>query len=278
MKGTTAGQKPKSQIPTPKSSSPWNPDQYARDRDERSQPYFDLLGLVRPRPGMRVVDLGCGTGELTQVLHQQLQAAETVGVDRSETMLARSEAYAGNGLRFERGDIAHFSAPDAFDLVFSNAALQWVDDHDHLLPRLTKALAPGGQLAVQVPANHDHISHLIAHQIAGEEPFRSALGGYIRTVPVLEPEAYAAMLDRLGFVEQHVRLQVYPHHLAAREDVVEWNKGTLLTDYQQRMPPDLYERFLTRYRERLFSALEDTRPFFYPFKRILFWGMLADRA
>lgn len=254
--------------------STWDPEQYDRFRAERSRPFYDLLALVRPRPELRVVDLGCGTGELTRDLHRRLEARETLGVDSSETMLARSGEFAGEGLRFERGDIARFAARGEYDLVFSNAALQWVADHESLLARLTDALAPGGQLAVQVPANYDYPTHTTAAELAGEEPFASALDGYALRRPVLAPEEYAALLDRLGYREQHVRLQVYAHHLDGREDVIEWVKGTLLTDYEKRMPADLFARFLADYRARLLPRLADTRPFFYPFKRILFRGSL----
>src|SRR5574342_392777 len=158
----------------------WNPAQYERFAAERRRPFLDLMALVRPRPGMRVVDLGCGTGELTRVLHLDLQARETLGLDNSDTMLAKSAAFAGNGLRFELADLAGFSSDHAYDLVYSNAALQWVPGHDILLQRLTNALADGGQLAVQIPANHDHPSHVVASEVAREEPFRSALDGYSR--------------------------------------------------------------------------------------------------
>jgi trans-aconitate 2-methyltransferase len=253
-------------------TSPWNPDQYARFRNERSQPFLDMLELVQPASGGRAVDLGCGTGELTPALHARLQARETVGLDSSESMLAKSGEFAGNGVRFERGTIESFAPAEPFDVVFSNAALQWVDGHEELFPRLAKAVAAGGQLAVQMPANDDHPSHLTAHAVAREEPFATALGGYSRTWPVKKPEWYAELLDRLGFSEQSVRLQVYGHHLASRDEVVEWVKGTLLTDYQKRMPPETYEQFLKRYRERLMPRLEDRKPYFYAFKRVLVWG------
>lgn len=250
----------------------WNPEQYERYRAERSQPFYDLMALVRPRPGMRVVDLGCGTGELTRELHRYLGAAETVGIDSSDAMLVKAAPLAGDGLTFRLGDIAGFEAAGEYDLIFSNAALQWVPRPGETIERLTGALVAGGQLAVQVPANHDHPSHIVTAEMVAEEPFREALGGYVREKPVLEPEEYAGLLDRLGYREQHVRLQVYGHHLASREDVIEWVRGTLLTDYEKRMLADLYLLFLERYRERLLPRLEDTRPYFYPFKRILFWG------
>jgi len=221
---------------------------------------------------MRVVDLGCGTGELSARLHHELAAGETLGIDRSEAMLARARPRAEGGLRFEAGDIAAFAARAAYDLVFSNAALHWVDD-TALFARLTAALRPGGQLAVQMPANFDHPSHLVAAQVAGEAPFCDALGGHARAGrAVLPPEEYALLLERLGYAEQHVRLQVYGHRLAARDEVVEWVKGTLLTDYQRRLPAELYARFVARYRERLLPALEDTRPYFFTFKRVLLWA------
>ena len=247
----------------------WDPDQYERFADERSAPFWDLLGLVRPVPGGRVVDLGCGSGELTAELHRALRAAETLGLDSSPAMLAKAWPRAGDGLRFDLGDIAGFDQ-GGWDVVFSNAALHWLPDHQTLLARLAGLLAAGGQLAVQMPANADHPSHLVAAELATEAPFSAALGGYRRQWPVQPPEWYATLLDRLGLAAQHVRLQVYLHRLAGPEEVVEWVRGTLLTDYQRRLPAELFDEFLGRYRERLLRRLDDERPYRYPFKRILF--------
>jgi trans-aconitate 2-methyltransferase len=251
----------------------WNPELYERFHDERSRPFFDLLALVRPRPGARIVDLGCGTGELTEQLHRSLGARETLGIDASDAMLAKSRDRSAEGLRFEKGDIADFAPEPSFDLVFSNAALHWLPDHAGLFARLTGALRDGGQLAVQVPANHDHPSHGVAAEVAAETPFREALGSRPAGQPgVLAPEAYATLLDRLGYAEQHVRLQVYAHRIPARDAVVEWTKATLLTAYEQRLPTELFFQFLARYRERLLPRLEDTRPYLFLFKRILMWA------
>jgi len=151
----------------------WSPDQYERFRGERAQPFWDLAALVESRPGMRVVDLGCGTGELTRALHEQLGAAETLGIDNSPEMLAKAPSAAG--LRFENAGIESF-AGNNLDLVFSNAALHWIPDHERLFGPLTAMLAPGGQLAVQMPANDDHPSHRTAAEVArelGVEPRRS---------------------------------------------------------------------------------------------------------
>jgi len=250
----------------------WQPEQYERFARERRQPGLDLMGLVQPRPRMRIVDLGCGTGELTRELHAKLGAEETLGVDSSAAMLDRARPRAGDGVRFALGDVATFAAERPYDLVFSNAALHWVADHEELFSRLTGVLAPGGQLAVQVPANHDQPSHRVAAELAAEEPFRSALAGRTRSNQILEPTAYAALLDRLGYGEQIVRLQVYGHHLASREEVVEWVKGTTLTAYQEALSPALFADFLERYRTRLLAQLEDRRPFFFPFKRLFLWA------
>ncbi|MBA2596375.1 MAG: methyltransferase domain-containing protein [Chloroflexota bacterium] len=253
-------------------TSDWNPEQYGRFRDERARPFFDLLDLVHPRPGMRVVDLGCGTGELTREMHRRLAARETLGIDNSPAMLAKTEPFAGDGLTFMEGDIGAFTSQAGYDLVFSNAALHWIPDHEALLRRLTAALTETGQLAVQVPANDDHLSHATAVAVAREEPFHALLGGHVRQSPVLAPEVYATLLHRFGYRQQHVRLQVYPHELESREAVVEWVRGSVLTDYERRLPEAVWPEFLARYRERLLPQLADTRPFFYPFKRILFWG------
>ncbi|MCA9880556.1 MAG: methyltransferase domain-containing protein [Thermomicrobiales bacterium] len=257
---------------TARAAVDWNPAQYAKYRDERAQPFFDLLALVQPQPDMRVVDLGCGPGELTSELHRALGARETVGIDNSPAMLEKAAAYAGAGLRFAAGDLGTFCDSGAFDLIFSNAALQWSPDHPALLARLTASLAPGGQLAVQVPANDDAPSHALAAVVASESPFREALGGFTRQSPVLPPAAYAALLYQLGYQQQTVRLQVYGHLLPGREDVIEWVRGTWLTAYEKRLPAELWPAFLERYREALFAQTPDDRPFFYPFKRILFWG------
>ena len=251
----------------------WKPDVYERFHDERSRPFVDLLALVRPRPGMRIVDLGCGTGELTERMHRTLAARETIGIDASDAMLAKTRERKAGGLRFEKGDIADFTSDGDFDLVFSNAALHWLPGHEALFARLTRALSVGGQIAVQVPANYEHPSHTVAAEVAGESPFREAFGdGPVGQPGVLRPEDYATFLGRLGYVEQHVRAQVYAHWLPARDAVVDWTKGTLLTAYEQRLSPELFKQFVERYRERLMPRLEDTKPYLFLFKRILLWG------
>jgi trans-aconitate 2-methyltransferase len=253
----------------------WDPVQYDRFQHERRQPFYDLLSLIQPVRGGRAVDLGCGTGELTVDLHHHLEATETIGIDRSASMLTGHDRLAGDGVSFSVRDIATFPDPGGsdghFDVIAANASLQWVPDHHGLLARLTAALRGGGQLAFQVPANGDHPSHTIAEAVAAEAPFAAALAGGAdpRLVPVLPPEDYAVALHRLGFSEQLIRLQVYGHVLESTNAVVEWVKGTLLTPYREQLDPDTYDAFVDRYRRRLLRALGDQHPYFYPFKRIL---------
>jgi trans-aconitate 2-methyltransferase len=243
----------------------WSPTQYEKFKDQRAQPFHDLVALVEPRPGMRVIDLGCGTGELTRGLHEQLEAAETLGVDSSPEMLAKAAAFATETLHFAQSAIEDVTSDRPYDLVFSNAAVHWVEDHSSLFARLTKLVADDGQLAIQMPANHDHPSHLVAAQLAPQ------FGVNPRVVPVLSPEEYAALLYRLGFTQQHVRLQVYGHVLESARGVVEWVKGSTLTWYQHRLG-DAWPAFLETYTARLLEVLPDEKPFFFPFKRIHIWG------
>ena len=160
-------------------------------------------------------------------------------------------------------------------MIISNAALQWIPDHPAVLARWAAALTERGQLAVQMPTNADHASHRVSSEVAHEQPFLDAFGGTPPPDPVLgvaKPEEYSERLDAIGCSEQHVRLQVYRHHLDSSADVVEWVKGTSLTRFKERLTPELFEEFVDRYRERLVQVLGDQRPFLYTFKRIPLWA------
>jgi len=243
----------------------WNPDQYDKFKTERQQPFHDLLALIEHRPRMRVVDFGCGTGELTRAMHEHLHAEETLGIDNSETMLLKSASFGSEILRFERGDVEGFVTDRPYDLVFSNAALHWIEDHERLFARLVSFLSPHGQLAVQMPYNHAHYSQTLAAELAVE------LGVEPRRPPLLAVEEYAELLHRLGFARQHVRLQVYGHLLPSSRDVAEWTKGSTLTEYQRKLG-DRFERFFEEYVERLVRHVGDKTPYFFSFKRLLLWA------
>ena len=240
----------------------WDPAQYNRFAAEREQPFWDLVALVRPVEAPNVVDLGCGDGRLTAALHERLAARSTLGVDASPSMLAGAPTDV-DGLSFTPGDIGTWIG-DRYDLVFANASLQWVPEHHAVLRRWRDSLAPGGQLAVQVPANADHPSHTVLAAMAPDVPDPVATN-------VLRPEQYAELLHELGVVDQHVRLQVYPHVLDSSADVVEWVKGTSLTRLGDRGRDPA---FVDEYRRRLLGIIGDGSPYLYAFKRILLWGRL----
>lgn len=254
--------------------SAWDPGQYERFRDERAQPFYDLAALVEREPAMRIADLGCGTGELTAWLHAELGAAETLGVDSSETMLARAAEQERAGLRFEQADVREWAPIAAPDLIFSNAALQWVDGHEELWPRLAGLLAPGGQIAVQMPVNDDHPSHTVARALAAEPPYAEAMAGYERVFPVLAPDRYAELLWELGFERRLVRVHVYEHVHPSVDAVVEWMKGSLLTPYRERLTVPLYEELVAGYTRRLRAQAGARSPYLLTFKRLLLWARL----
>jgi trans-aconitate 2-methyltransferase len=254
-------------------SQTWNPAQYNAFAAERELPFWDLAGLIVPVETPSMVDLGCGDGRLTAALHGQLGACATVGIDSSPAMLAEAEAHASAEIIFKAGDIAQWRGPEQ-DVVFSNAALQWVGDHPAVLRGWREALRPGGQLAVQVPANGDHVSHRVSREL-GTEWLGEAAPADPVAGNVLSPEAYARLLAELGFERQHVRLQVYTHTLASSAGVVEWVKGTSLTRFKAVLEDDDFERFVEEYRVRLLAELGDYAPYLYTFKRILMWGRLG---
>jgi trans-aconitate 2-methyltransferase len=244
----------------------WDPDQYRRFQAERDQPFHDLLALVDPAGHPEVVDLGCGDGRLTALAHQRLGSASTLGIDSSASMLGQAQG--AEGLSFELGDIGTWASPGSYDVVLANAALHWVPDHAEVLARWVGSLRPGGQLAVQLPANADHPSHTVLAEVTAELGVEADPDPV--AVNVLRPEEYAAVLDELGATEQHVRLQVYAHHLGSSTDVIDWVKGTTLTRVRRVTDDAGYEAFVARYRERLLAVIGDRSPYTYLFKRILF--------
>ncbi|MCA9519937.1 MAG: methyltransferase domain-containing protein [Myxococcales bacterium] len=261
----------------------WNPEQYARFARERRQPFDELLALVERRARMEVIDLGCGNGPLTIELAAALDARRVTGLDSSPAMLtsARDELARRRAepvtatVRFELGEIEAYAPEAAVDLVFSNAALHWVDDHPALFERLRGWLRRGGQLAVQMPCNESHASHRVAAEVAAEAPFAEAMRGRARRSPVLAPEAYAELLARLGFGRQSVRLQIFGHELESSADVVEWVRGSLLTFYEAILGAERFAEFVTRYRTRLLGVIGDRRPYFYAYRRVLLWGIVG---
>lgn len=194
-------------------------------------------------------------------------------------MLAEAAQHAGSTVRFERGDIADWTSDHDHDLVLAAASLQWVPDHAAALARWTAGLAPGGRLAVQVPANSHAPTHVVASRLATREPHRSAFGSNGPPPDpvaehVLAPDGYARLLFDLGYTDIDVQLRVYPHVLPTAQDAVEWVKGTMLTRFRSVLPTAAYDAFVDDYERELVAVLGDDRPCFFPFNRIL---MVARR-
>lgn len=250
----------------------WNPDLYLKFKAERFAPFEDLMKMVRVRPGLRVLDLGCGTGELTRRLADALPESDVLGIDSSGEMLGKAEAFARPGLRFEQRSIEETEGK--FDLVFSNAAIQWVDDHAALIPKIVSMVVPGGQVTIQLPANQFHPTHTMIISIATEDPYRSGLGGYAREFPVLRVAEYAELLYANGLAEINCFEKVYPHILPDSDALAEWMSGTALTPYFERMEESLSKKFVKEYRRRL-AERYPTSPVFFGFNRILFSGVKA---
>ena len=245
---------------------PWDPTQYHKFQAERSAPFFDLLALVEVRPNLKVVDLGCGSGELTRHLAETLSNSAVTGIDSSPEMLGKASSFASPNLNFEQGDQSQLMGE--WDLIFSNAALHWSENHSELIPRLYEKLAPGGQIAVQVPSNHNHISHQIYRETASEEMFKFILNGFQRYAPVLSIDDYARILFKCGAENIVVFEKVYAHVLENADAVVEWISGTALVPYFERLGSHKDE-FVRVIREKMRATMPDS-PVFYPFRRTFF--------
>jgi len=254
----------------------WDPAQYAVFGDHRGRPFHDLVARVPSERPRVVVDLGCGPGDLTLTLADRWPDARVVGVDSSPEMLARARETDRAG-RVEWVESAAETwdptAHGSLDVLVTNATLQWVPTHLRLLPRWLGALAPGGVLAMQVPANFDAPSHRLMREVAARHPRADDLrAGLDRADAVARPETYAALLlahTREVDVWQTTYLQV----LAAEPDrphpVLEWVRSTglrpvlgVLTDAAER------EAFLATYEGELEAAYpRRDGVVFFPFTR-----------
>lgn len=258
----------------------WQPDQYARFAAERKLPFDDLVALCDPVGGGLVYDLGCGPGSLTVELAERLDAGRAVGIDSSDEMLDRAQPLArrsngGPAIEFRSGDLADFVPDVPADLIFANASLHWVDDHRSVLHRWRGGLAGGGQLAVQVPTNHDHIVYRLAAEIAAEHRhlFRSGCPPSLVAATVEQPETYAAILHELGCPSPFVSLRVYCHELASADAAVEWIRGSTLLRFQDAaIDQPSFDEYLREYRAALRATVGDHRPYLFTFKRILMWA------
>ncbi len=190
-------------------------------------------------------------------------------------MLAAAADHASSNVSFEQNDIATWTSAADHDLVLAAASLQWVPNHRAVLARWVAALAPGGRLAVQVPANAHAPTHVVARLVAEREPHWSAFGPAGPpedpvAANVLAPDEYARILYELGCIDIEVDLHVYPHVLASTQAAVEWVKGTTLTRFRSALSAEAYEAFLDDYERALLDEMGEAEPCFFPFNRILF--------
>ena len=245
----------------------WEPDRYLQFADERLRPAQDLLARVPLAAPARVADLGCGPGNVTALLAQRWPRAELIGIDASAAMLDRARRALPEA-RFEQADIRHWTPAEAPDLIFSNAALHWLDDHPALFPRLLSLLAPGGVLAVQMPGNFDAPSHRLIRELAASPAWADRLAG-ARMGAVLEMPDYHRFLAphcaRLSLWET-----IYWQPLSGPAPVLDWLRGTTLLPYLAALSTDDQACLLAELAPRLAEAYppDASGTTLFPFRRI----------
>ena len=246
----------------------WNPDLYLAFGDHRLRPALDLVARIPLEAPQRIVELGCGPGHVTQLLAERWPNAETVGIDNAPAMLERARRdFPAHAFRF--GDIAAWRAEPPVDLIFTNAALHWLDDHEHLLPRLLAQLNPGGVLAAQMPRNFDAPSRRALAETVEIGPWRAKLAPLLRREPVRPPAAYWRLLAPLT-AGLDIWESEYLHALCGENPVAEWTKATALRPFLDALAEPERSAFEAKYRARLREAYPregDGRTLF-PFRRL----------
>lgn len=245
----------------------WDPKTYLAFSSERTRPAAELLARIPLEAPKQVADLGCGPGNSTALLAARWPSAAIAGVDPSESMLAEAEASSVRA-RWIKADIATWTPDTPCDVIFSNAAFQWLDQHETLLPRLMTQIARGGVLAFQVPRNFDAPSHTLMREVANAGTWKSKLSR-VRRMGVLSPEEYFDLLspraNRLDIWETE-----YLHVLEGEDPVFRWVSGTGLRPYADALSGGEREDFLAAYRVQLrlaYPSRADGRTLF-PFRRL----------
>lgn len=246
----------------------WDPKQYDKFLQPRLRPALDLIGAIPDIDPAVVVDLGCGSGNITRLLAQQWPRASVTGIDDSEAMLAKAADEPGS-IHWMTQSVADWGSLECADVVFSNAALHWLPDHATLFKRLVDALKPGGVLAVQMPRNFTAPSHTLIAETARGGPWRSKLASLLGPDPVAEPDFYHAVLSPLAQALDLWETQ-YFHLLEGPDPVKEWTKGSWLRRFLDRLDPHESAAFEQQYARALRAAYPpsaDGRTWF-PFKRL----------
>ncbi|MGW7051816.1 trans-aconitate 2-methyltransferase [Streptomyces sp. NPDC054887] len=248
----------------------WDPAQYLRHAGHRTRPFVDLLARVDAPAPARVADLGCGAGDGTALLADRWPAARVTGYDNAPEMLARARAHARPGLDFALADAAAWApGPSTYDVIVSNALLQWVPGHADRLPAWLDALTPGGTLAFQVPGNFSAPSHTLLAALRDSPRWRGRLGG-VGAAAVLEPEEYLARLAAPG-CEADVWETTYLHVLRGEDPVLDWMKGTALRPVLTALAddPEAGAAFVAQYAEALRAAYPaGPHGTVFPFRRV----------
>jgi len=204
----------------------WDPAQYLKFADQRLRPAVDLLNRIDAADPGEVCDLGAGAGNVTRLLKARWPNAQVSGVDASQEMLAKAAAAAPE-ITWQQADLATWRPERPADVIYSNAALHWVGDHEGLFPALLSALAPGGVLAVQMPRNFSAPSHTAMAEAARSGPWRVKLEPLLRPIPVAEPAFYYGVLSpRTAALD--IWETEYLQVLEGEHPVKEWTKGTWL--------------------------------------------------
>ena len=250
--------------------APWDPNQYLTFAGPRLRPALDLIARIPIEAPETIFDLGCGAGNVTQFLNQRWPDAAITGIDMSPEMLARARLEVPS-IDFVEADLSTWSPKQPADLVFSNAALQWIPDHKKLLPKIAAYVAPGGVLAVQIPHNDNAPSTIAIKEAAQSGPWRNKLQALERVSPVQDPSVYFKQLAQLG-CELDVWETEYHHILEGDDPVLEWGKGTWLRILLDSLDGEQRDQFEDVCRTRLKKAyppLPDGRTL-YPFRRLFF--------
>ena len=228
----------------------WDDKLYLKFADERTRAAHELLARVPLDIARLVVDLGCGPGNSTALLRTRWPTARVVGVDNSGEMLRRARADWPE-LEWVHADIREYRSDTSPDLLFANALLQWLPDHESLIPRLFESLRPGGTLAVQMPRNFNEPSHRLMREL--DARWKTRLDGVRSRLPVESPTFY---YDLLAPRAQRVDIwqTIYEHVMPDIESIVEWVKGTGIRPYLEALTPDEQVAYLEAYAAALDTA------------------------
>ncbi len=251
---------------------PWDPEIYNQFKNIRYQPFFDLSDLISSQNLQTAIDIGCGTGEQTHILSQKFENAKFLGIDSSPEMLEKSKEFQKNNLEFKLATVEEFiQSNQKYDLIFSNAALQWSDNHAELFPKIISRINENGQFAVQMPMQADNILNKILLELAQEKPYSYFLNGWKREPTMLSIDEYAQILFDGGLKDLQIIQKVYPIIADDADKLFDFISGSALIPYMERLSEEQQEIFVAEYKSRINEAFPKF-PAIYAFKRLLLYG------